>query len=459
MSHLVLLPCLVAPLCAPYAEQEPDLGARLTARIARATEPCIGLEVQIAVGADTLFHAAEGAGVARGAREQGEALRAPQLLRAVTSLAVMRLLGTEIGGGGDSVGAQLELDRPIGVYLPTAKFEGEPVTVRHLLAGTSGLTAYDAELTREQRAGATVASLLDVIVASGLVATPGHCFDPNESEVLLLGALVEAATGKPLATALDSIFAAAGLESTGFLAEDDAPTRVVGDATFELDLERLAAPTLFPFAEDRLCTTVPDVVRLVRAIADRTLIDEARLAEFLAPQRIAHVQGAGGSTGFGLGVDLVRLGTVGGVTLGGGGVGGALHVVRYPEGDLTLVLAATAPDAPLAELGRDLARLVLGIPPPGVQDLELPVADARRFAGGYLMGCNRLDVSRRDDGHLVLSAVDRPTRVLLFQGGVQFIAADCGECAFEFIFRQGPERASVIVLSEHGLRSEAVRID
>lgn len=459
MTHSTFLPILLAPLCALAVHQEPDLAAQLAARADRATEACVGLEVQLAVGADTLFHRASGQGVAGDTRKEGEVLRAPQLLRALTSLAVLRMVGTEFGSPEAGSGKRLELDQAIGVYLPAAKFDGAPVTVRHLLAGTSGVTAYGAELTHEQRASATVTALLDVIVASGLVATPGHCFDPNESEVLLLGALVVAATGEPLEATFGALFTAIGLEDTGFLAEADAPPRVVADATLELDFERLAASSLAPFGEDRLCTTVPDLVRLVQAFAGRELLDEARLAEFLAPQRVEPARGAASSTGFGLGVDLVRLGAFGGVSVGGGGVGGALHVVRYPEADLTLVLAATAPDAPLADLGRDLARMVLGIPPPGVQDLELPAADARRLVGGYLIGCNRLDVTRRDDGHLVMTFIDRPNRVLLFQGGVRFVAADSGECAYEFLFRDGTERSSGIVMQEHGQRAEAVRID
>jgi CubicO group peptidase (beta-lactamase class C family) len=455
MTNLALLPFLVAPLFVVAPGQEPDLAAQLAARVARATEPCLGVEVQINLGADVLQHSASGMGVAGAARETDDLLRAPQLLRALTSLAVLRLVGTELPGGE----TKLDLDRAIGVFVPAAKFDGEPVTVRHLLAGTSGVAPYDAELNHEQRATASTKSLIDVVVASGLVSAPGHCFDPNESEVLLLGALVEAMTQKPLAAALGELFEAAGLESTAFLSEDEAPARVAGDVTFELDLDRLAAPALYPFGEDRLCTTVPDLVRLVRAIAGRELLDEATLAAFLTPQHVHAANGPATTTGFGLGVDLVRLGDFGGVTVGGGGVGGSLHVVRYPDADLTLVLAATSPDAPIAELGRDLARLVLGIPPPGVQDLELPAAQARRFVGGYLLGCNRLDLTRRDDGHLLLSTVDGPSRVLLYQGGVEFIVADCGECQFEFLFRDGEERASGVVLSEHGLRSEAVRID
>lgn len=454
-TSLVLASLLAAPMRPASAVQETNLDARLEARIARAVDACVGLEVRIDLGGETLLHLASGAGTDGKARRQGDLLRAPALLRPLTSIAVLRLAAAASGESETPFG----LDRTVAKYVPAAALGEEPVTVRHLLAGTSGLAPYWPELSREARAGATKEALLAVVAAAGLVAAPGHCFDPNESELLLLGALVEAVTGEPLPAAIGALASAAGLERTGFLAEDEAPARAAGDVTLELDFERLAAPPLFPFGEDRLCTTVPDLARLVRALAGRDLLDEASLEELLAPGRVEPARGAPSSTGFGLGIDLVRLATHDGATVGGGGPGGAMHVVRYPAPDLTIVLAATEPDAPLAELSRDLARLVLGVPAPGVQDLALSEADARRCIGGYLLGCNRIDVTRGEDGHLVLTPVDGRPRVLLHQGGHRFVAADCSECAVEFSFRDGDERASGLVLLEHGLRSEAVRVD
>ncbi|MEZ6013763.1 MAG: hypothetical protein R3F49_01500 [Planctomycetota bacterium] len=200
---------------------------------------------------------------------------------------------------------------------------------------------------------------------------------------------------------------------------------------------------------------MPDLARLVRALADRELLGEALLTELLSPTDLDH----GGDSGFGLGVDLVRLGDFAGVTVGGGGPGGALHIVRYPEADLTLVLAATAADAPLADLGRALARRVLGLAPPGVQDLPLDAEEALRFAGGYQLGCDRLVVGMGAAGRMTLSIIERDLRQLLYQGDGRFVAADDDECVYQFVFRDGDERASALVLMEHGQRTEAVRLE
>lgn len=445
-------PLALAALTAVAAAQDSDLTARLEARVAHAVanEGVIGLEVHIALGADVVLQRAAGRGVDGEPRSVGDALRAPSLLRPLASLAVLRLVGETVQGD-----ARFSLERPLAAYLPAAAFEDKAVTVRRVLAGTSGVTPYDSVLTRDQRAQATAASLLEVTVAHGLLTPPGHCFDPNESEVLLLGALVEALTGGTLQAALTELFETAGLASTAFLDEDAAPPRVAGAAASELDFERRECASLAPFGEDRLTTTVPDVARLVRAVADRVLLDEAQLTELLAPQPVEH----GGLTGYGLGVDLVRLADLDGVTVGGAGVGGALHLVRYPGPDVTIVLAATAGDAPLADLGRDLTRLLLGLRPPGVLDLAQSADAVARWVGGYQLGCDRLVVAQNADGRLVLGGAHRMERVLLYQGEHRFIAADDGDCAYEFLFRDEDGRASTLVLMEHGQRTEAVRID
>ena len=62
--------------------------------------------------------------------------------------------------------------------------------------------------------------------------------------MLLLGALVEAATREPLAATLEKLFTAAGLEHTGFLAEADAPARVAADTTFEPPIDGIGAVAL-----------------------------------------------------------------------------------------------------------------------------------------------------------------------------------------------------------------------
>ncbi|MEZ6013764.1 MAG: serine hydrolase [Planctomycetota bacterium] len=259
-------------LRAGSAAQEPDLVAGLEARIERAVSapeaPCVGLEVLIWVGGEPLVHVARGVSLTGAPRAEGDTWRAPALARALTSVATLRLIGTRMvpvaagvpptaaagaaGGAaaieasGPAAAVEVRLDAPIGTYLTDAQFGADTVTVRALLGGTSGVAPYGDVLTREQRAGAGVPELFDVVVAHGLVAPPGHCFDPNESEELLLGALVEAATGASLADAFGGLCEAASLGGTHVADDGDCPARGPASPSMEIDFSRRPVAGLYP---------------------------------------------------------------------------------------------------------------------------------------------------------------------------------------------------------------------
>ncbi len=90
---------------------------------------------------------------------------------------------------------RLELERPVVDYLPCFRGGGrESVTVRHLLAHSSGLEAW-APLYQELR-GRT--GLRDWLCAQSLQDPPGTVSRYSDLGILLLGEILERASGEPL---------------------------------------------------------------------------------------------------------------------------------------------------------------------------------------------------------------------------------------------------------------------
>ena len=129
----------------------------------------------------------------------------------------------------------------------------------------------------------------------------------------------------------------------------------------------------------------------------------------------------------------------------------------YPAFDLSIVLIAEGGDAPLANLERRLARLVLELESPDAQDLELSAEERALYLGDYYMGCTRHSIVEGPDGHLRALTPEPGERVLLAQGQHVFMARDDPEVRYRF--EVGKERATAFVLEEHGTQSRAVRID
>jgi CubicO group peptidase (beta-lactamase class C family) len=126
----------------------------------------------------------------------------------------------------------LALDDPAAKWLPHfGEREKEGVTLRHLLTHSSGLHPWrgfhETLLERERKKGerwiGTPAAkdwILESICRSALVHAPGTAAVYGDLDFIVLGAVVEAASGQPLdAFCQERIFAPLGMTETRFLRE------------------------------------------------------------------------------------------------------------------------------------------------------------------------------------------------------------------------------------------------
>ncbi len=114
---------------------------------------------------------------------------------------------------------RLQIDTALGDWLPefvAGREAGDParrITLRHLLAHSSGLPGY-VELFRNY---STPESLFEACMRLPIEAEPGTRAEYSDPGFILLGKVIEAATGEPLsAFARREIFAPLELQSTGF---------------------------------------------------------------------------------------------------------------------------------------------------------------------------------------------------------------------------------------------------
>jgi D-alanyl-D-alanine carboxypeptidase len=106
----------------------------------------------------------------------------------------------------------LGLDDPVDAYLPGLLRDGDRVTIRDLLSHRAGLFDFtsDPELLRDDLAPRAL-----VRIADARERLPGYAY--SSSNYLVLGLLLEEATGKPLAELLRRhVFEPFGLDQTTF---------------------------------------------------------------------------------------------------------------------------------------------------------------------------------------------------------------------------------------------------
>ncbi|HVM98567.1 MAG TPA: serine hydrolase domain-containing protein [Caulobacteraceae bacterium] len=127
----------------------------------------------------------------------------------------------------------LDIDDPIERHLTNYPVGDRRITIRHLLNHTSGIKSYPglpefwASLSNKDL---PLPDMIDVFKDLPLDFEPGEKFQYNNSGYLLLGAIIERASGKDYAAFLrESFFAPLGLTSTYYLHDRPVtPKRAAG---------------------------------------------------------------------------------------------------------------------------------------------------------------------------------------------------------------------------------------
>ncbi len=233
---------------------------------------------------------------------------------------------------------KLSLDDPLSKFLPDFP-RGKDVTVRHLLAHTSGIRSYTG--LKEWRAimaeDRTPDGMLALFRDLPFEFEPGERFAYNNSGYFLLGLVVEKAAGAPYAEVLRSkVFEPLGLKGTAV----DAPGlemagRAVGYRALEKSW-RVADPISMtqPGAAGAMVSTIDDLLAWDAALHSGRVLRKESLEEMLAPGRLKD----GNLTRYGCGVFLAGEGERRMVEHGGGINGFVSYLGRFPAKGLTVAV-------------------------------------------------------------------------------------------------------------------------
>jgi D-alanyl-D-alanine carboxypeptidase len=194
---------------------------------------------------------------------------------------------------------RLALGNTVERWLPGLVPNGDRITVRQLLAHRSGLADYadDADFVRrtlaQPRRRWKPRELVRVALAEGPVARPGERFAYASTNYVLLGMVIERATGSSLERQLRRrIFAPLGLEDTSFAldlrnipryAHGYAPSvhdGIVGSLATARD--RSTVNTSWAWAAGSIVSTASDLSRFFGALLQGRLLPP-RLVELMRP--------------------------------------------------------------------------------------------------------------------------------------------------------------------------------
>jgi CubicO group peptidase (beta-lactamase class C family) len=250
---------------------------------------------------------------------------------------------------------KLKVTDTLGSHLPDCPKAWADVTLHHLLSHTAGIPEHTIPgvlpgiMTRTM----TPRGIVDTVKDKPLDFTPGEKWKYSNTGYVLLGMVIEKASGQGYADFLKGgIFDPLGMADTGY--ERRRPIlkqRASGYGRAGGEVVNAAYIDMtVPFAAGALYSTLDDLLRWDRALATDQLLPAAAREKMFTPVKDDY--------GYGWGIKK-RFGRT--VQSHGGGIPGFRSVVaRYPDENLFVAVLANVEDAPVQVMANDLAAIVLG---------------------------------------------------------------------------------------------------
>ena len=344
---------------------------------------------------------------------------------------------------------KLGLQDEITLFLPDYPTQGRRITVEHLLTHTSGIQSYTdlAEWLPLWRKDFTLKELIDLFKDKPMRFEPGERWEYNNSGYILLGAIIEKASGMTYEAFVDSrIFKPLGLKQSYYgSAERIIPRRVPG---YQMGKGGFVnAPYLSmtqPYAAGSLLSTVDDLAVWSDAVFAGRVVGEEWLLKAHTPYKLAN----GESTGYGYGWFIGDFAGRRSIEHGGGINGFTSYEMTFPEDGVFLAILTNSAAAGRAPEPRavEIAWLTLGLAKPSPKLVTLTPRDLDPLVGVYEDAAQAELYLRRDGTALVAQRKG---------GGRQALAA---VSPTEFTFKDDPSRLVVVKDAEGvvtGLRIES----
>jgi D-alanyl-D-alanine carboxypeptidase len=256
--------------------------------------------------------------------------RIGSITKQFTAAAIMRLV--EAG--------KLSLDDPIEKHLADFPTAGCRITIRHLLAHTSGIKSYTGlgpKFWDVSRLDYPHEKLVALFKDEPPDFQPGEKYQYNNSGYYLLGMIIEKVTGESYAEHMRrTFFEPLALTSTRYC--DNEPIITHRAAGYELREGRVVNATLLsmkaPFSAGALCSNVTDLVAWTAALMNGKVVTRASLEQMTTPATLN--DGKPTTYGFGLAI-TERDGRK--VISHGGGINGFTCFMTYlPDKPTTIVV-------------------------------------------------------------------------------------------------------------------------
>ncbi len=315
---------------------------------------------------------------------------------------------------------KLDLDEKLGHLLPDLPAHWRLITIRQLLTHTAGLPNYGGELFRENIGrDITTAEWVRSMADQPLLFEPGAGWSYSNLGYDILGLIIEKLSGTSYVDYVRSHFVTpSGLEHTRVLDREAIIPHRARSYTLDSTQTFINARSwgTFGIPAGALGGTAADLLKWEYSIKQTTALalDAKRLME--TPAKLS----TGIELDYGFGTRLGMIGPHRSVAHSGDGEGWTTAAVRIDDANLVVVvLTNTESYARHAQvIACAIARRILSISDPVINDLALTSAEQAGFAGKY---GNGLELLSQNGALFAQLWPGGPRNRLLYQGKGTFV--------------------------------------
>ncbi len=375
-----------------------------------------------------------------------------------TSAAIMKLV--EQG--------RVKLDDDLSKYVPQFPLNGKKVSIRQLLNHTSGIHSYTSSpgWPKTWNDALSPDAIVKFVAADTFDFAPGTAYRYNNTGYVLLGMVIEKASGQKYANYLDAqFFKPLGLRSTSYCPSKTAnPAFALGyskgpNATTRAQFMDLS----HPFSAGALCSTVGDFAKWQRALDGGKVVSPASYALMST----ADTLNSGRKINYGFGLVPGVFNGHKTVAHTGGIPGFASAAIYVPDDTLSIVVFTNYDAESPQTLVQNLLRVAYGEAPVGRATAptqaaapSLSTADRDAIVGNYtlqLPGGQALPIRFFLDGaRLMAQAQGQDANEIRYLGNYEFGVAF--DPALRFTFTIDAGKATKVTLLQGGARIEGPRV-
>jgi len=295
-----------------------------------------------------------------------------------------------------------KLDDPLSKFLPDYP-KGESVTLRQLLNHTSGIKSYTGipgymgnPVRRELSTKELLAEFKDLPADFA----PGGKWAYNNSGYVLVGAVIEAISGKPWHQYVDEVLLGPlKLSHTAYPGETRLLKGMVNGYDFDPKLGVIDAGLISmtqPHAAGALVSSVDDLWHWNLALHGGKLLSPASYARMITPEGVAV------ASNYGYGITAGKLRGEAMLQHGGGIHGFVSSLAYLPQSQISIVLLrnTTGPGFNMDLVSRKLGAFALGKPYAEIKPVAVPAEQLKPLQGVYALDAKQTRSLSLRDGQL-----------------------------------------------------------